>query len=75
MAERRVCSAQFNLGAKRTAADLAFVVVGGCRIGSLPETGQARSAHHGLAGQRSARPDGERSMTIDIIAIANWVAL
>jgi hypothetical protein len=63
LAERRIRSAHFNLGAEGAVADLSLVLVGGRHLGTLSETGQARSAYHGLAGQRSARLDGERAMT------------
>lgn len=39
LAERRVCSAEFNPGSERTAADLTLVLVGGRRIGALSEAG------------------------------------
>src|SRR5258708_24898699 len=67
-AERRFCPAQFHPGAERAAADLAFVLVGGRRVGTLPQTGKTRTAHHSMAGERLARLDRQRAMTGSMLA-------
>jgi hypothetical protein len=63
VAEQRICSPQFYLGAEGTAADLAIVLVGGRRVGTLSQTCKTRAAHHGVACKRVARFDGQRPMS------------
>ena len=68
LAERRFCPAQFHLGAERAVSDLAFVLVGGRRLGTIPQTGKTRTAHHSMAGERLARLDRQRAMTGSMLA-------
>jgi hypothetical protein len=63
VAEQRICSPQFYLGAERLAADLAIVLVGWRSIGTLSQTRKTRASYHSLAGERSARLNGHRTMS------------
>ena len=49
LAERRICSAEFNPGPERAAADLALVLVGRRGIGPLSQISKAWTAHHSVA--------------------------
>jgi hypothetical protein len=64
LAARRVCSAEFNPGSARPAADLAIVMVGGRRFGTLSEAGETRPENHRMARSRSDPVNGRSVMTI-----------